>query len=470
MAKKGKIRKGFTTYLLVLFIALVAAFMIFVTIMLFSPFKNVLGLKYFLYQSEDYVYNVTNAGNGEIFDFSKIQQINIDCNYADVRVERYDNIDNNAIIITNNTKGFAKEGQNTDFTYTVTYANPENTILNVKVTEPVGFLYLSKDITITVAVPIHSSYALADTKVDITNTSGDIYIGNNIKITTVGSNEIDLNSFSVKTNSGRVFLFSHINGSFNDIFIKSTKGNIQINKNLEVANSFELHSTSGDIKMQDLTLSNQKAVFDINNSKLTANAINAGVDLSINKGILEVSNINGNLVANDSNKQMKSASITIGRVSGAISLPFANASKIEIEEITDKGACYIHATSGSVTLGKTYAYADIETTTGAITMHTYADDFKVKTTKGKIDVKFDCSTIKNQIDITSTKGEVNLAVKDNLAFVLAIYNAEGKGRTDNINIEFLKQKFTNPLTINGGTNIAKIITDGKVNVSIIEAN
>ncbi len=467
MAKKGKIRKGFTTYLLVLFIALVAAFMIFVTVMLFSPFKNILGLKYFLYQSEDYVYNVTNADNGEIFDFSLIQQINIDCNYADVRVERYDNIDNNAIIITNNTKGFAKEGQNTDFAYTVTYANAENTVLDVKVTEPVGFLYLAKDITITVAVPIQSDYALANTKLDITNTSGDIYIGNNIEITNVGSNEIDLNSFSVKTNSGRVFLFSHIEGNFNDIFIKSTKGDIQLNKNLEVANSFEIHSTSGDIQMQDIKLTTQKAVLDINNSKLTAGAINASVDLSINKGILKVESINGNLVANDSNKQMKSATITIGKVTGAISMPFANASKIEIEEITYTGSCYIHATSGSVTLGKTNAYADIETTTGAISMHTYANDFKVKSTKGKIDIKFDSSTIKNQIDISSTKGEINLAVKDDLAFVLAIYDTEGKDRTDNINIEFLKQKFTNPLTINGGTNIAKIITNAKVNISII---
>jgi hypothetical protein len=56
----------------VLLIAIVAAFLICVTIMLFSPFKNILGFQYFIYNSNDYVYNVTNAEDKEVFDFSKI--------------------------------------------------------------------------------------------------------------------------------------------------------------------------------------------------------------------------------------------------------------------------------------------------------------------------------------------------------------------------------------------------------------
>ncbi len=466
MAKKGKIRKGFTTYLLVLFIALIAAFMIFVTVMLFSPFKNILGFKYFLYQSEDYVYNVTGGSEGEIFDFSKIQEIKIDCNYANVHVERYDNLDSNAIIIKNNTKGFARETQNTDFKYTLTYENSAKTILNVTVQEPEGFLYLSKDLTITVAIPIHSSYALANTKIDITNTSGHIYIGNNTKITTVGSNEINLNSLSVKTNSGEFIMFPLIESGFDDIFIKSAKGDVSIRTDL-IANAFELHSTAGDVKMQDIICSQSNMVLDIDNSKFTANTIVSNIDLSIKKGILNAEEIIGNVVANDSNEQMKSATINIGKVNGAVSIPFANASRITIEELANASECYIHATSGDITIGKTYGYVDIETASGDIDLHTFATDFKVKSTSGTIDVKFDNSTIKNQLDISSTKGKVNLAVKNDLAFVLAVYNCDGESRTDGVKIDFLGGKFTNPYTINGGTKIVKIITNAKVDVTLI---
>ncbi len=466
MAKKGKIRKGFTTYLLVLFIALIAAFMIFVTVMLFSPFKNILGFKYFLYQTEDYVYNVTGGAEGEIFDFSKIEEIKIDCNYANVRVERYDNLDSNAIIIENNTKGFARETQNTDFKYTLTYENTAKTILNVTVQEPDGFLYLSKEVNIIVAVPIQSSYALENTKVDITNTSGHIYIGNNTKITTVGSNEINLNSLSVKTNSGELIIFPLIESGFDDIFIKSAKGDVSIRTDL-IANAFEIHSTDGDVEMQNIICTQSNMVLDVDNSKFTAKSIVSNVDLSIKKGILNAEQVTGNVVANDSNEQMKSATIKLGKVYGAVSIPFANESRITIEELSSESECYIHATSGDITIGKTYGYVDIETASGNINLYTYATDFKVKSTSGTIDVKFDNTTIKNQLDISSTKGKVNLAVKNNLAFVLAVYNCAGESRIDGVNIDFLGGKFTNPLTINGGTKIIKIITNAKVDVTLI---
>jgi ATP-dependent exoDNAse (exonuclease V) alpha subunit len=64
--------------------------------MLFSPFKDILGFKYFKYNTSNkqgFVFNVTGGAEDEYFNFDGAK-INIDCGYANVKIERYFNIDN----------------------------------------------------------------------------------------------------------------------------------------------------------------------------------------------------------------------------------------------------------------------------------------------------------------------------------------------------------------------------------------
>ena len=136
----GGVKKGFATYLFILFLAVIATFLTIVVIMLFKPFNNILGFQYFIYASEDYRYNVTTTKNDDVIDFSTIEQINIDCDYAQVQIRKFNKVDNIAIRFTNNSKGFARYDQDTSFSYEITYAQDSNKIINITVHEPEGLL------------------------------------------------------------------------------------------------------------------------------------------------------------------------------------------------------------------------------------------------------------------------------------------------------------------------------------------
>ena len=120
MAKKGSVRKGFAGYLMILFIAILAAFLILLTILMFSPFKPILGFKYFVYNYDEKYQETTDDTNKKI-PFNDIQDININCNAADVVIRREYNIDESTIKIENRSIGFARGDQDTSFTYEITY-------------------------------------------------------------------------------------------------------------------------------------------------------------------------------------------------------------------------------------------------------------------------------------------------------------------------------------------------------------
>lgn len=467
----GKIRKGITTYLLILVIALIAAFLICVTVMLFSPFKNILGFQYFIYDTESYEYSVTGGEESEIFDFSNIQEVKINCNYAKVTVERYVMVDNHAIKFTNNSKGFARENQDTSFSYELSYEDASKTILNVNVHEPEGFLYFSQDIKISILVPTKADYALENTKIDVTNTSGDVYIGNSTELTTVDNNEIDLNSLSVKTKSGKTVVYPVIDNMFENIFINSTSGDVDFRTELVVTDKFEIHTNSGDFNSQGISYRNvsEPAVIDIGNGKFKSSYFTGNINLAIQSGYFDVTNTAGNIVANDANAQMKSATITIDSITGVVSFPFVNGSNINIGKMSESSEFYANATSGSINIQETYGKTYIETTSGNVSVSTYADDIQVKTESGDINVVYNNTAIANQLDFTTETGTINLYVKSELAYVLAVYNTEGQLRESGVNVEVINGKFINPLTVNGGTSKIVMISNGEVNLSLISA-
>jgi len=463
----GKIKKGFTSYLVVLLIALVAAFLICVTIMLFSPFKNILGFQYFIYNSSDYVYNVTNAENKEVFDFSKIEEIKVNCNYANVAIKRSNRVDSHAIVFENKTKGFAREDQDTGFAYEIFYEDAAKKVLKVEVKEPEGFLYFNKDITINIFVPTEISYSFENTKINITNTSGNIYLGNSEAIKAEGNNIIDINDLSIKTNSGDIILFQMVDTDFEDVFIKTVKGEVDFRKDIKVSNELKVYSSSAEINFGAVEAKN--ILLDLGNAKFSTSNIKGNVELYINKGYFDVAKIDGNLVSNDANAQMGAAAINIKEITGTVSLPFANASRINIDKLSKDSEFYAEATSGSINIGETYGEVYIETTSGSVNVHTFADDIQIKTISGNINVVYDNSTIADQLDFYTEKGKVSLKIKSDLAFKLAIYKTDLTIRGDDkITIDWMKDKFENPLTVNGGTKNIIIYANNNVNISLLD--
>lgn len=466
----GKIKKGFTSYLVVLLIAIVAAFLLCITIMLFSPFKNILGFKYFVYSKEiPPVYNETGSTSG-MFDFANIQEINVNCSYASVIVERTKTVDSHAIKFTNLTSGFAKADQNTDFDYELSYEDASKTVLNISVHEPEGFLYFNKKVEIKILVPYQATYSLSNTKIDITNTSGNIYIGNNSEITNVGENEIDLNSLSVKTNSGKILIFPYIEQNIENLFLKSQKGEIEVKKDIIVSNQLNVYSNSGDVTFSQINYLNASdyVLLDLENSKFTASLIKGNVNLMLNSGNFDVDKIEGSVVSNNATKQMGNAKIVIGEVTGAVSLPFLNNTSIRVKEINSGSDFYAHSTKGNIIISKTNGKVYAETASGDIVVKTTGDDIDLKTQSGDINVVYDSVSIANQLDLASIKGKINMKVKSELAFTLSVLDTSERPRTNNVNISFIDGKFTNPLKINDGTQKVVVISNGQINISLIE--
>ena len=467
----GKMKKGFASYLVVLLIALVAAFLICITVMLFSPFKNILGFKYFAYTKDDItpVYNETGS-SGNIFDFEKIAEININCSYADVVIEKTRDVDNHAIKFVNLTSGFARANDNTDFTYELSFQDASNSILDINVHEPEGFLYFNKKVQIKVYVPYTASYILANTKINVTSTSGDVLIGNKTKVPNAEINsEIDLNAFSVKTTSGLVKIYDVIEPNFTEIFVKSNKGNVDLRKDITVSNKLEIYSTSGEVSFSNVTYSNKSsyALFDLSKSKFKANTITGSGNVMLSSGYFDVTKIDGSLISSNAAKQMKSAKLTIGEITGVVSLPFLNGSSITVNKIQSQADFYAHSTSGDIKVLETNGEVYAETTSGDITVNTSATDFDLKTTTGNVYVTYNASSIADQLDIETTKGSINMKVKSELAFNLAVYDTKNNLRNGGVNITFLQDKFTNPLKVNGGSKKLILISDGTINISLL---
>lgn len=469
---KGKVKKGFGVYLFVLLLAVVATFLIIVTVLLFSPFKNILGFKYFVFK-EDHVLLTETSEQESPFNFETIENINIDCSFAKVKVERITNIDTYAIRFENYMSGFAREDHDTDFSYEVYFANPEKTDLNVKVHEPEGFLYFNKNLTISVLVSTKVSYTLENTALNITNTSGTITIGNSAKVINLQDdsvNYITIGDLNIKTNTGKVIINPYINETMQNLFIKTDKSKIIAKRDIKVAKTCQLYGNNSDFDLKNLVVESQAPVmFGLKDSTIYSPYVKGNVQLSIKNGYFDIDKFEGSLSANDAIDQMSKSSINILEFDGYLSFPYANSSNINLGSVGGSSEIYIHSTKGDVNIKDMRCnVAKIETTSGNVQVETSGRDIDIQTTSGKIDVKFEGDTILNQIDLISNSGKVDLKVKGDLAFKLDVRNAKNEYRNDNnVQVSWLDNLTENPLSINGGARIVGIKTNGRVDISLI---
>ena len=70
----GKVKKGFGTYMFIFLLMLIAAGLIVLLVMMFSPFKKVMGYQYIYYNNvgeESFTeHHVTGGDASDMFDFS----------------------------------------------------------------------------------------------------------------------------------------------------------------------------------------------------------------------------------------------------------------------------------------------------------------------------------------------------------------------------------------------------------------
>lgn len=471
---ENKVRKGFTTYLFILLLLIVAAFLIVLVVMFFSPFKNILGLKYYSY---DFDKTITNASGGTPITLETIDTINIDCNSASIEIIRDTTVDNGGVRIRNYSSGFARASTNTDFDYNVYYSN-SNSVLNIEVDEPDGFLKFSNNITIYLLVSAKIDYDLSGTQININNTSGSVLIGNADKLEQneeeIGlSSVLDINNLYITKSSGRVQLRSQLENNFDNIFI-STNGSVTSHiYDLNVSSSFTINSQEGNFDFIRVNYTGQdhdntNISLNIVDGIFNANALSGDINLNLKGGYFNVTDVEGSVIANNTINQMSGAEIEIGTLNGNISLPYANSSNVHILEMTQDSQAYIHSTSGDVAIDALRGKAWIETTSGDVNIHSYNDDLEVKTASGDINVIYEADAINDELYFYSNSGSIDVRVKSNLAFILRIYGNDNAYRNDSkIDFQLQGESFANPLTINNGTKYLTINTDRNVYIGLI---
>ncbi len=483
MAKKGNVKKGFANYLLILFIAIIAAFFIIVTIMLFTPFKSILGFKYFVYYGDaKQISSIKSAGQDIGINFSNIENVDIECGFSNVIIKRAGSkIDSGKIVIENKCSGFAREDQDTDFKYDINFTDNTFKNLKIKVTEPEGFLFFKKDITISLLTTIYQKDSFNNTKININSTKGNVFVGNNevLNQSPEAFNDTSIKSLDVKNTDGDIFIFEKTS-KISDLMIKTNKGYIDARANFEI-NNLKLNALKSKINFNGLTLDDAK--FNINNSDLNINNLNAKnqAELDVKSGYITVNNLEGTITSNSMISDMGKATITINNVkNGNVVFPNANDSVIKLGSVDENSQVYLRGKDCDAKINKLAGVAFIETTGGNVAITTKGKEketdieasprLEVKTGSGNINLKYKEKNIKNNyVNLKTNSGSINVDLSQELAFVLNVFNTKNEVRDNkNISIEGYGNEFVIPLVRNGGTNNLNITSDGKIAVNFIK--
>lgn len=461
----GSVKKGFGTYLFIFIMALVAAFLITIVVMIFQPFQNVLGFTYFTYDEEKLIYELTDDNKTSIALDSR-ETINIDCDYAEVRVERSTKVDEPAVRVTNKSKGFAKFEDFTEFSYQVTKANYEN-ILNITINEPQGFVFFQKDVEVAILLPAFEAVATENVELNITTTGGNVYLGSQNKITEQRKDKttypnISFKNMFVSCGDGDLIVFPQVENSVENVYLRTKGGNITVYPSFTDASNITFRTETGRISINEVKSDNIN--LNVGNGQFNGSKLTGEVSLLAQNGYIKVNLIQGNLTSFDSASQFEKANISLAEINGNVSFPFANGSKIYIGKTNETSQVAISGTNGSVTIDNLYGAGWIKLTSGNIKINTYATDISAETTTGNINVTYNANAILNQLDFVSTSGQINVNANDVLAFKIEAYKTNRENKTDNVNVETF-DGFSNPVVINGGSKLMKFVSDGKINVN-----
>lgn len=240
----GQIKKGFFFYFGLFVLLLITIFFICLVIMIFNPGKTLLWMQYFSSSSYIKLDTTTDTNQADI-NWSLITDLDIECGYADVIVEK--NVDKDmkedGVYIYNGAKGFSGASSAVQFGYEVYYTGP--TRLKVIVTEPSGFLYFSKEFRIVV----HASSVedltnthpinFANMNLTVTTREGNVQIGG---VSAKQAKPVGLKSLNVETESGNILT--------TDMFDANTlveKSNLGESASTEAKRAFDLRTDSGKI-------------------------------------------------------------------------------------------------------------------------------------------------------------------------------------------------------------------------------
>ena len=470
MAQEG-IKKGFFFYFGLFVLFLIAVFLIICVIMIFNPGKTILWMQYFTSSSAKNVIETTDTG--EAINFDTISRIEVDCSYADVQVKIDGDIGESCVRIENNAKGFATAEQARPFSYSVVN---ENGTLKIAVTEPVGFIYFSNDISITINIDSNyfngeffPKYSFDDMAFNIKTTDGNITFGS------VGfeSQPFAPASITAKTTGGSIYLSENMKfNNLSQISLETDNGDIRTQGNnlgedlsgIEVTDAdVNLTTKTGDISL-DLVKINTSGILKIANengnvtiSKLDVPNRNItssnqgdkesyGIQMDSYEGNYYIDTIIGDLSFSPSEDILGSPNIRIGTITGDILVSSSIDANPDVTIETMNGNIYSFGTNGNYIINNMNGSANIDIESGSV------------------DIKFVEQTNKGTDIITSTNGAITIGFKGPINHTMTVTSDSA-----NINFNFLNNVgFVANAYVNDGTNDQsnEMVNDDKITVNI----
>ena len=470
MAQEG-IKKGFFFYFGLFVLFLIAVFLIICVIMIFNPGKTILWMQYFTSSSAKNVTETTDTG--EAINFDTISRIEVDCSYADVQVKIDGDIGESCVRIENNAKGFATAEQARPFSYSVVN---ENGTLKIAVTEPVGFIYFSNDISITINIDSNyfngeffPKYSFDNMAFNIKTTDGNITFGS------VGfeSQPFAPASITAKTTGGSIYLSENMKfNNLSQISLETDNGDIRTQGNnlgedlsgIEVTDAdVNLTTKTGDISL-DLVKINTSGTLKIanDNGNVTISKLDVpnrnitssnqgdkesyGIQMDSYEGNYYIDTIIGDLSFSPSEDILGSPNIRIGTITGDMLVSSSIDANPDVTIETMNGNIYSFGTNGNYIINnmKGNAVIDIES--------------------GSVDIKFVEQTNNGTDVITSTNGAITIGFKGPIDHEMTVTSDSA-----NINFNFLNNvDFVANAYVNDGTNDQpnEMVNDDKITVNI----
>lgn len=470
MAQEG-IKKGFFFYFGLFVLFLIAVFLIICVIMIFNPGKTILWMQYFTSSSAKNVIETTDTG--EAINFDTISRIEVDCSYADVQVKIDGDIGESCVRIENNAKGFATAEQARPFSYSVVN---ENGTLKIAVTEPVGFIYFSNDISITINIDSNyfngeffPKYSFDNMAFNIKTTDGNITFGS------VGfeSQPFAPASITAKTTGGSIYLSENMKfNNLSQISLETDNGDIRTQGNnlgedlsgIEVTDAdVNLTTKTGDISL-DLVKINTSGTLKIanDNGNVTISKLDVpnrnitssnqgdkesyGIQMDSYEGNYYIDTIIGDLSFSPSEDILGSPNIRIGTITGDMLVSSSIDANPDVTIETMNGNIYSFGTNGNYIINNMNGSANIDIESGSV------------------DIKFVEQTNKGTDVITSTNGAITIGFKGPINHTMTVTSDSA-----NINFNFLNNvDFVANAYVNDGANDQsnEMVNDDKITVNI----
>ena len=470
MAQEG-IKKGFFFYFGLFVLFLIAVFLIICVIMIFNPGKTILWMQYFTSSSAENVTETTDTGVA--INFDTISRIEVDCSYADVQVKIDGDIGESCVRIENNAKGFATAEQARPFSYSVVN---ENGTLKIAVTEPVGFIYFSNDISITINIDSNyfngeffPKYSFDDMAFNIKTTDGNITFGS------VGfeSQPFAPASITAKTTGGSIYLSENMKfNNLSQISLETDNGDIRTQGNnlgedlsgIEVTGAdVNLTTKTGDISLDlvkintsgTLKIANDNGNVTISNLDVPHRNITSsnqgdkesyGIQMDSYEGNYYIDTIIGDLSFSPSEDILGSPNIRIGTITGDMLVSSSIDANPDVTIETMNGNIYSFGTNGNYIINNMNGSANIDIESGSV------------------DIKFVEQTNKGTDVITSTNGAITIGFKGPINHTMTVTSDSA-----NINFNFLNNvNFVANAYVNDGTNDQsnEMVNDDKITVNI----